>query len=301
MRTTVFVIGLAGVVGLLGCVTTPEIEEQEGAAAGSSLRGAAAQSQGGLLEYRHTPDRSRMVTGPHTASRREDGQDKIVGDWGTLAIDLANGHSQGVPNADAPMLEGPPFGSTLEEHNEHVKQMFLAAGVPEDEIGSVQGSVGSGYRGRAGEAPRPFGDPWYVSTLTRTTGGIPVAESFAWARINARDEVASEAVYWPAIPQKVVDQAKALQAKLDDPRERAAFIGRLPIPDRREAESGRVAIRHSSAVVDGPFEAYAVFDVTRRTDNGASYTQHFDANGVEVRLPQDRRAPPSTPRPSMGK
>jgi hypothetical protein len=310
MRKTTTLIGLFGVVALLGCASTPEIEDQGRGVAGSAAPFArlgvaepvsgAAQSARGLLEYRHTPDRSRMLTGPNAASRFEDGMQKVVGDWGTMAIDVRNGHAQGVPNADAPTLARAPFGSTLAEHNEHVKAMFVAAGVPEAEIGSVQGSVGQGYGGRAGEEAEPYGNRWYVSTLTRTAGGIPVGESFAWAQIDERDEVVSEAVYWPAIPQKVIDEAKALQAKLDAPGGRESFLSTLAI-DRAEAASGRVVIRHSSAVAEGPFETHAVYDVTRRTRGGMSHTLHFDANGAEVRLPQERRAAPSAPRAAAAK
>jgi hypothetical protein len=291
MHTTVRVIGLVGVVGLLGCGTAPEPEGQDRGAPVSATRIAD-----GLPEYRHTPERSRMLTGPNSASRFEDGLEKVVGDWGTLAIDPANGYSQGVPNAGVAMLDVAPFGSTLAEHSDHVKAMFVTAGVPLGEIGSVQGSVGGGFGGRAGEDAKPVGNRWYTSTLTRMTDGIPVADSFAWARIDERDEVVSESVYWPSIPQRVIDQAEELRARLEAPGQRESFARRLPLRDMRAATAGHVAIRHSSAVAEGAFEAYALYDVVTRDGKGTAFTQHFDASGVEVRLPQERRAPPSTPR-----
>lgn len=291
MHTNVFTIGLIGIVGLVGCAATPEPEDQERPASAS-----AAQRASGLQEYRHTADRSRMQTGPNAVSSLEDGHQKVVGDWGTLAINQKNGHSQGVPNADAAMLARAPFGSNLAQHNDHVKDMFIAAGVPAGEIGSVQGSTGGGWGGRAGEPPQPIGNPWYTSTLTRVADGIPIAESFAWARINDRDAVVSEAVYWPAIPQTVIDQARTLKAKLDVPATRKAFVDGLRVADRSSALVGRVAIRHSSAVFDGAFEARAVYDISVRDEAGASYTQHFDASGAEVRLPQELRASVDTPR-----
>jgi hypothetical protein len=282
------IIGLVGLTGLLGCdrVAEPESQERLGSA-------SAAVTASGLPEYRDTADRSRLAIGPGAVSRTEFGYVKVVGTWATHALNSANGLALGVAHAGAPTLARPPFGASLGEHNDHVQSMFVAAGIPAAEIGSVVGGVSGVGGGSITETPDlSFANPTRrYSRLIRVANGIVIADSFAWAEINEDDDVVQEGVYWPAIPQQVIDEATALQATLETPGALGAFTATLP------SGSGRVAIRHSSAYVAGSFEAYAVYDITMQTGMGHVETLHFNANGQEIRLPQERRTLPATAKP----
>ena len=82
---------------------------------------------------------------------------------------------------------------------------------------------------------------------------------------------------------------------------KASFLARLP----RDLAAGKVVIRHSSVAESGPFEVFASYDVLeRRTSQDASastasrvpqrtavYVRHFDVDGNERKLPQERRSP----------
>jgi hypothetical protein len=62
-------------------------------------------------------------------------------------------------------------------------------------------------------------------------------------------------------------------------------------------------IRHSAATAEGPFEVYASYDVLERTESTlpardkdvgdikvvSVNVRHFDVDGLEIRLPQERR------------
>jgi hypothetical protein len=94
----------------------------------------------------------------------------------------------------------------------------------------------------------------------------------------------SEWVYWPAIPAKALADARLLEELTTGPR-RAEYLVRLPggflLP------AGTVVVHHSSATDEGPFEALATYEVI---DNrlGITVIRHFDAEGVERRLPSER-------------
>ena len=120
-------------------------------------------------------------------------------------------------------------------------------------------------------------------------------DSVAWARMHDSGEVMAEWVYWPAIPAAAVADAKKMHAMLGTDADRSAFIARLP-PNLPE---GNFVIRHSSASMSGPFEAFASYDVPERRPSYAPYgtevtnqavviMRHFDISGRERRLPQER-------------
>ena len=84
--------------------------------------------------------------------------------------------------------------------------------------------------------------------------------------------------------------------------------------------AGKVVIRHSSATEEGPFEVYASYDVLQRTESSvpladksrgetravSAIVRHFDVDGAELRLPQERRnmgadfPPKPKPAPNAG-
>jgi hypothetical protein len=248
---------------------------------------APLASSTGLPAYVHTPSRSRMALGP-SATTSNDGPSvvRVRGDWAALTFDASTGHTLGVPSVGAPSLNREPWSLQLDLHNARVRDYFVSAGLPSAEVGAIAGHVGGGAGGALGEAPTQFEPMAYYTVLTRVAKGIVIADSVAWARINSDGDVVSEEIFWPAIPQAVLDEAVALSARLSDAS--AATTFRAPLP----SGEGRVVIRHSSAYAGGPFEAFASFDVSVALPHGTTVTHHFDSTGAERRLPQERRAPP---------
>jgi hypothetical protein len=189
-----------------------------------------------------------------------------------------------------------------------VRDYFVRLGVPAEQVASVRTMTMLEASGRSDETKRTVPRiRAYYSVLERAVDGIPVPDSFAWARVNADGRIVAEAVYWPAVSGDVVAGARTLRDVLADPQRRGVLESRVP----GAIGGGHVAIRHASAWVDSPFEAFASFDVAvlaaptpaetaggragaervtgRTSPAGAIIVRHLDANGVERLLPQERR------------
>jgi hypothetical protein len=183
------------------------------------------------------------------------------------------------------------------KHNEQVVAYFVAAGVPRDQIGGVHANT---YLSSSGsmkdERPAPVKVDGYASILERKILRYSVVDSIAWARMDEQVRVVSEWVYWPAIPAKVLADARRLEELVSPGK--TEFLARLPAG----LPAGKVVIRHSSATEEGPFEVYASYDVLERKESSlaiadksrsdarvVSVVRHFDVDGAELRLPQERR------------
>jgi hypothetical protein len=246
----------------------------------------------------------------------EHGYLKQVGDQGTLAVNPNNGSTFGIPNAAAPGQRSRPYGASPQDHDAFVRRYFIGLGMPADQIARVHAMTMLEVSGSsdATAKPRPMVTAYY-SVLDRAVHGVSVPDSFAWARVDAEGHVIAEAVYWPALPGDVVSEAKGFSETLSDKERESALKARMPA----NAESVQAAIRHSSAWVDVPFDAFASYDVIVRTDllpdaavakrgtsprlaPGEIVVRHFDAEGVERFLPQERRtigrADPQQKRPT---
>jgi len=241
---------------------------------------------------------SRFVIGAQSRVVNEFGWTKVVGPHGTFATNLRNGVVVAVPHSSPPGSEPTKYTMTPSAHNQSVLKYFVEVGLPAEQLGGIHATTRLSSRGRKGEprAAMPKVDA-YVSVIERKVEDIPVPDSVAWAEMNDKGEVVSEGVYWPAIPAKALEDARRLQKLLIGSSERSHFLSRLPA----ELPPGRVVIRHSSAsVLDRAFEAFASYDVVERresVDNAAesrqpklvsSVVRHFDADGVERRLPQEK-------------
>jgi hypothetical protein len=121
----------------------------------------------------------------------------------------------------------------------------------------------------------------YTTVVHRALEGFPVPDSVAWATVNADARVVAEEVFWPPIPQTVIDDAKMLNQSLTDPVRRSELETRLP------AGSRTVAIRHSSWTEQN-FVAFAAIDVLLSSRGGG--TLHFDRDGKPLRLPRETEA-----------
>jgi hypothetical protein len=233
----------------------------------------------------------------------EHGFAKVVGSEGTFAIDLRNGlviaiQAGGVNKGEATTGAATAPSSVVDpkKHNENVVAYFVGAGVPRDQIGGVHANT---YLSSSGsttdERPAPVKVDGYASILERKIEKYPVVDSVAWARMDAQSKVVSESVYWPAIPAKVLADARRLDGLIGGTN--TEFQRKLPAG----LPTGRVTIRHSSAMEEGPFEAYATYDVMERKESPLAdrsqgdmrtvsvVVRHFDVDGTEVRLPQERR------------
>jgi hypothetical protein len=263
-----------------------------------------APDDGGAPGYQHSIERSRFVLGgtASIAARRveENGFSKAIGENGVVAVDRRNGLFIAVENGGgdkekaAPQLEGKAPVMDPDRHNGQVAEYFRGAGVPKEQIGGVHATTYLSSHGSVKDerpaAPKIDG---YASVLERKIDGVPVVDSVAWARLNERGEVISEWVYWPAIPAKAIADAKKMLENAAKPD----FMARLPAG----LPAGRVVIRHTSATSQAPFEAFASYDVVERratpapteknlsvAPSGVAILRHFDAEGAEQRLPQEK-------------
>jgi hypothetical protein len=228
----------------------------------------------------------------------------VVSPEGVFAVDSRNGlalaiRSGGANKGEAKSEEAEFEKPTLldpDRHNEQVLNYFVTAGVPRDQVGRVHANTYLSASGSMNyDRPPVTRVDGYASVLERKLGSYPVLDSVAWARMDERGTVVAEWVYWPAIPAKVLADANRLEERLAS--NKSEFLARLP----SDLPPGKVVIRHSSATEDGPFEAYASYDVVERKEYATPAqnqgggrvvsvpVRHFDVDGAEIRLPQERR------------
>lgn len=183
-----------------------------------------------------------------------------------------------------------------EQHNQSVLDYFVATGIPKAQVAGANALTLLAAGGEVvTDRPPQAKVIGYQSALRRSVDGVLIAESVAWARITPQGEVLSEGLYWPAIPGRVVAEAKRFREQLQNARAREEFSATLP-PSLPE---GHVVIHHSSAMDREKFEAFASYDVMAPV-HGADYpkrwrqpitwvARHFDINGKEIRLSYERR------------
>jgi len=232
--------------------------------------------------YTHALERSRFSIGGKPASLAEFGMQKAVGDQGVFAV-LATGMTLGIPNADAAVRTRPPFAGGADAQNKAVRSYFVSAGIPDDQIAEVvpfaamhsEGEVAKGLGGAMTGAKLGY----YFSVIRRQIDGIPVADSLAWARLDADGDVVMESVYWPAIPESVIAQARDAQTQLADRSLQTALVAKVP-----GASAPSLVIHHTPGFYSGAFEAVATYDL----DGSSGKVHHFDATGAAVTLAEDR-------------
>lgn len=267
MRDHLYIVSIAWLIS--GCTDTVVPE--------APPAGVIQTDPGGVVGYQHGFQRSRFIVGADPRAMSEFGFVKVVGSEGTFAVDTTNGAVIAIPNArSAEQQKAVWYTRGAEKHNQQVLDYFVAAGIPQDQIGAVQATTSLYASGGAEEsaAVQPNIAGWQ-SILQRVIDAVPVVDSIVWARMNEEGKVISEWVYWPPIPVKAIDEARQLRAKLSQESERAVSLSRIP----RDLPPGKVVIRHSSATADGPFEVFASYDVVERRTSLES-TSAPDAVGV---------------------
>lgn len=299
----------------LGGLTLLAIVGCAGAPVAPAPPAGAIAAAGGISGYQHGRAKSRFSPGDNVRRIDQFGFLKEVGSTGVFATNRANGGVLAIPNASKTSSPVTPYGMTPEEHNKFVRNYFVEAGIPEDQAAGVHIATLLEARGKVGEGKPQVHVSGYYSVLERAVDGVPVVDSFAWARVDQKGTVVSEAVYWPAISADVAREAARFKEILATPERVKAFEARLPAG----LEQGQLVIRHASATISGPFEAFACFDARQGVRaptpklpegvapavavSGSTMIRHFDSNGVELHLPQERRdlgrdVPGNKPRPA---
>jgi hypothetical protein len=213
------------------------------------------------------------------------------GSLGAFALDPNSGWAMGIVDAATP--HG-PYIIDEPTHRAAVKAYFINAGLPADQIGAVVADYA--VRGGGSTSDSTTSTPTQLyginSVLTRVVNGIRVVESYAWARMTTAGGVDIESVFWPPIDMSVLNAAAAMQTALSDSNAHAAFLSQLPGTVHRDAG---VVIHHTSSAISSPPVAYVAYDVVLDASPSAN-VRHFDASGVEFRLPQETLSLPSTTR-----
>lgn len=271
-----------------GCGTVPEPTDNSSSSRTPLVANAPAVN-GVISGYTHSLKRSAFRPG-NGSTVTTGGVTKFVGVDGVFATTAA-GLVMAIPNSNAVSASRPALTSVGEEHNAYVRKYFVNCGMPADQI---SGASAHATMHAAVDPLNPDPKPtshgtfdWYSSVLYRAIDGIPVPDSFAWARFNADGDVVAESVFWPDVPLSVLKEAQALKAKISaDP---SGFKAKLPaylqasVADpaaQQKLSGGGVVIRHSSGEGNSAPTFHAVFDVT--PSGNLQHVWHVDENGADV-------------------
>jgi hypothetical protein len=276
MRTILSVSVIASMIAT-GCSTPQSTSIDDVRSSVQALTTAGASVPG----FAHTLATTAFSVGATSAQRDEFGMHKVIGDQGVFAT-RKTGLTTALANADAQVRQAPPFPDAM-SHDAKVRDYFVKAGIPTDQIASVANyeTVGAPADPKGG-----IGQGSVVARftmITRQIQGIPVADSFAWAELNANGEVVEEQAYWPAIPTSVVQSARALASSVANVSTKTSFEALLP-PHR---DTKGVVIHHSPGEWDGTPVAGAFYDVVASRESFAA-TLHADATGSIVTLPYEQ-------------
>jgi hypothetical protein len=216
--------------------------------------------------YVHTVEHSRFDVGAAPSERLEFGMHKVVGRQGVFAT-RPTGLTLALSNADAATRQKGPLAGGADAHDAAVRDYFVRAGLPLDQVAGVSPYAVVSVEGANPANPAegltaPPTGRYYFSVISRQIDGIPVADSFAWARLDADGGVVLESVYWPAIPAAVVEQAK-----------QARNAGAGPA-------GGRLVIHHPPGEWDGAFDAVVSYDV--EADGSRVSHVGLDSKGLEL-------------------
>jgi hypothetical protein len=219
----------------------------------------------GLAGTSYDITRSRFAFGSAPTQQTMNGMTRWTGADGVVSIG-AFGAAMGSMNGGAPETALPDWSEDVDMLTAHVRDYWIAMGVPTCQILGTQvtAAVGSG------------GFHQRTILLERALDAIPIVESRAFARFNSADQSTDEGFLFPAIPPDVVSSARTFRDQLATPAGLAAFKAKLPADSQG---TGGLVIHHSavSLMPNTPFESAATWEVTV---NGV--TRNYDANGAAV-------------------
>lgn len=275
---------LIGLVGMLAACSTAPAElspKDERSPTAKVATGLQREMEEPLQGYAHRLEMSRFVLGESVNTTSDAFVDFTTGSEGRVTIHRRTQMFSAIPSVTSVERRKSALSRDPAIHNSAVKAYFTQSGLPEMQIDKVAAQAGMSGGGREGDPKAlELNFEYYYTNLSRkSAGGIPLPDSFAWARLNVDGNVVAEGVYWPSVDKGVLLAAEALERKLRDPVTRQRFIAKLS-PDLAEhAADGAVVIHHTPGVWNGAFEARAVFDVpyNRRMI-------HLDSEGQRVEL-----------------
>jgi hypothetical protein len=265
--------------------------------AGESAQSLTTSTNVPVPGYTHDLSRSRFRIGQAPALEVNlPTMQRWRGSFGAFAVDPTNNAVNAIPNADSPTG---PYLLDAPIHNQMVKDYFISAGLPADQVADVETFYLASGSGSGDSSTQPTLVLSSInSILRRAILGVRVIESIAWAKLTTRGDVDWESVFWPPIDAAVASGAAAFAASLADPAQHAAFLAKLPSKIYKE---GGVVIHHTDPSIHAAPRAYVSFDAQTETQLSAAM-RHFDMNGVEFRLPQEQAGNvlfPRRPAPSQ--
>lgn len=286
MRVNICKCGVTVVFAALavtGCSVTPgEPDSADPPAHSSESARRRTTAESALPGYVHTLSASKFTIGASVDLELNTSTlQRWRGSLGAFAVDPSNGWCMAILDATTPMsahMTDDTAQASL------VRSYFVSAGIPGDQVASVVSSyqVGGGGAMVASTMSEPPQLGSINSVLMRATGGVPIVESFAAARMTTDGAVDWEAVFWPPISMTVIDQALAFSAKMGDATQHRAFVSRLGTVYRDVG----VVIHHTTSYFHGAPQAFVSYDAVIDPDSTAA-ERHFDATGAEFRLPQE--------------
>jgi hypothetical protein len=211
--------------------------------------GRAADTEG----FRLTRAASRKLSEPERIEPTPQGK-SYVGAAQVFA-EWDNGYSATATHAQSPLRDVAPL-RPADAHATLVRDYFASAGLGAERVARTSVTAGSG-----GSA----------TVLHREVDGVPVPDSFAWARFSADGVVLAEQVWWPPLPSDLPTKIDDFRALLE-----RGYRAKLPAP-YAQAE-GQLTVHHGLPLG----AAYAV--VTWDVSAGGS-TRLFDVSGSEFRRP----------------
>jgi len=265
-----------------------------------ALAGASASNAAGL-QYQHRADKSQFNVGASAHLEVQGPYQRLRGDRGAFMVDTVTGATLATLNAPpSPELLPEPLTQDPDEHSGIARDYLIGAGVPAGEVSGthVTTTMKGGGSTRSGALSSPSKLLWYTTHLERSIEGIPVEGSFAFAAFDSNGEMITEGVYWPAIPDSVVDEAVQLNQKLGSPSEKAAFMRGVEAAraDAKDAP-GEVKIVHTSAGHHGQFEAKAVYStVVKSRFGGKASLVRFDPEAKPVTMADEKATGTDSPR-----
>lgn len=201
-----------------------------------------------------------LATTVAVRSYTELGFERVEGPRGISSHNPQTGFAGATPSADV-LRVVKPFGATLEEHHSKVREYFVGAGLPSDQIRTVSGGAQVEEIGAVGDPARITRPVSYTSVITRSILGVPVYGSGAVASLADSGQAISEAVFWPSIPTGPVTEAAAWKAGFTGDAV-VAFRAKLPPDIDWSQADARVVVVHQSARWTGAAYARAVLHVS---------------------------------------
>jgi hypothetical protein len=247
---------------------------------------------GTIPGYVHQGGSSLCATGSRVDAGVINGHQMLIGDGGVFATNPTSGAVSCILLATTIVDSITTFRyqGDAGNHSAAVLRYFVDAGLPLNQVGTIDTNTLISVGGTVADisAVPPVSSTSfvaYVSKIHRQISGVPIADSFAWARFQSDGRTSGEGVYWPAIPSAAVSDAQALQAVLADAGAFAAYVASLPSGVYTDA--GAVVVHHTRWLPpqDAGFVAFASFDVPPNPVGQMLPFQHFDINGHPLHVP----------------